>query len=60
LRGRAVYAIGGLLEPGNFGEAAREPVTPKITDEDFEKLTRGPLVPAGCASGFPFTWGPFA
>lgn len=27
LHGKAVYAIGGLLDPRNFGTVAREPVT---------------------------------
>lgn len=26
LSGRAVYAVGGLLDPSNFGAAAREPI----------------------------------
>lgn len=28
LRGRAVYAIGGLLDPRNFGEKAKTPMVP--------------------------------
>lgn len=31
LAGRVVYAVGGLLDPSNFGEAAREPLQAGFT-----------------------------
>lgn len=43
LRGRVVYAVGGLLEPGNFGEAAR---AGRGITQLGHAAKRGPLVTA--------------